>query len=53
MRFNLWATSEDSEGPFVKIICYGSQSEMNDLAISAGISGNVYVLPDGKEPCEP
>jgi hypothetical protein len=44
-RFNLWVAA----GNQASIICYGSLSEMNDLAIAAGITENVYVLPDGAD----
>lgn len=47
-RFNLWLTIGDHS----KIICYGSRSDMNILALSAGIGGDVHVLPDGTEPCD-
>ena len=44
-RFNLWVTA----GASASIVCYGSLSEMNDLAIAAGITENVHVLPDGAD----
>lgn len=46
MRYNLWVT--DTTGS--RVICYGEQGEMNDLATLAGIEGDVYVLPDTEEP---
>jgi len=46
MRYNLWVT--DSGGS--RVICHGEQSEMNDLAMLAGIEGDVHVLPDTEEP---
>lgn len=45
-RYNLWVVFPD----YSKIICYGRQCEMNDLALTAGLPGDVYVLPDGDEP---
>jgi hypothetical protein len=45
-RFNLWVVSPDH----AKVICYGQQCEMNDLALTAGLPGDVPVLPDGDEP---
>jgi hypothetical protein len=44
-RFNLWVTT----GTDASIVCYGSFSEINDLAIAAGITENVHVLPDGAD----
>ena len=44
-RFNLWITA----GANASVICYGTLAEMNDLAIAAGITENVYVLPDGAD----
>lgn len=46
MRYNLWVVNSDG----ATVICWGSQSEMNDLALLSGIEGDVYVLPDGNEP---
>lgn len=48
-RFNLWVTHDDGHS----IICYGDQGTMNDIALLAGIEGDVYVLPDGREPGDP
>ena len=48
-RFNLWIIT----GKQAAIACYGSRSEMNDIALSAGIPASVHVLPDGCEPFEP
>jgi hypothetical protein len=48
-RFNLWVAAGDQ----ASVICYGTLAEMNDLAIAAGITENVYVLPDGRQPHEP
>lgn len=48
-RHNLWLTIKDHS----KIICYGTRSDMNDVALLAGIEGSVHVLPDGLEPNEP
>lgn len=47
-RFNLWVTTDHS-----KIICYGSQCDMNSIALTARLPGNVHVLPDGHEPNQP
>jgi hypothetical protein len=44
-RFNLWVAA----GNQASVICYGTLAEMNDLAIAAGITENVYVLPDGAD----
>ena len=44
-RFNLWVT----DGASASVICYGSLSEMTVLAIAAGITENVHVLPDGAD----
>lgn len=44
-RFNLWVTAGDQ----ASVVCYGTLAEMNDLAITAGIENNVYVLPDGAD----
>lgn len=46
MRYNLWVVNSER----ALAICWGSQSEMNDLALLAGIEENVHVLPDGEEP---
>ena len=48
-RFNLWIIT----GKEAAIVCYGSRSEMNDIALSAGIPASIHVLPDGCEPFEP
>jgi len=48
-RFNLWITL----GNHSKIVCYGSQSDMNKIALSANLAGDVHVLPDGDEPNSP
>lgn len=48
-RFNLWLTTGDHS----RVICYGSRSDMNSIAILAGIDGDVHVLPDGAEPFDP
>ena len=50
-RFNLWLTIDKHS----KVLCFGEQSEMNDIALQcfAGMSVNVHVLPDGHEPNEP
>jgi|LakMenEpi03Aug12_release.lakeMendotaPanAssembly.Ray.scaffolds.fasta_scaffold112335_5 hypothetical protein len=48
-RFNLWVTINEHS----KVICWGEQSEMNDIALQAGLPGDVHVLPDGHEPHEP
>lgn len=45
-QFVLWVV--DSGDPFP--VCYGTQSEMNDIALGAGIAGDVYVLPRGQRP---
>lgn len=45
-RYNLWVTIDDHS----KVVCFGPLSEMNDLALQAGIRGDVCVLPDGDEP---
>jgi hypothetical protein len=50
-RFNLWITDEHGS----KVICHGSQGEMNDLALSPALTGlaalgAVHVLPDHEEP---
>ena len=47
-RFNLWLVCND----FAKIICWGQHDEMNDIAVTAGLSdlGDIYVLPDQQEP---
>ena len=47
-RFNLWVTFDRHS----KVICFGEHSDMNDLALQAGLPGDVRVLPDGEEPCE-
>jgi hypothetical protein len=44
-RFNLWVTA----GNQASVICHGELEEMNHLAIYAGITENVYVLPDGAD----
>lgn len=46
MRHNLWIVSPEGS----RVLCHGSRSEMNDIAILAGIPGEVHVLPDGEEP---
>ena len=48
MRYNLWVADQNSS----RIICYGEQSDLNNLAISAlaGLPISVHVLPDGEEP---
>jgi hypothetical protein len=50
-RFNLWIVNDDH----AKVICYGSRSEMNTLALGAALTScagsQVHVLPDGEEPC--
>jgi hypothetical protein len=50
-RFNLWLTIDKHS----KVLCFGEQSEMNSIALTcfAGMSVNVHVLPDGREPNEP
>ena len=45
-RYNLWVTLDGHS----KIVCYGPRSEMNDLALLAGITGDIHVMPDGDEP---
>ena len=45
-QFVLWVV--DSGDPFP--VCCGTQSEMNDIALGAGIAGDVYVLPRGQDP---
>lgn len=49
-RYNLWVTIDDHS----KVMCYGSLSEMNDLAFDgfflSSVGGDVHVLPDGDEP---
>jgi len=47
-RFNLWLTIDQHS----KVLCFGPQCEMNDIALHcfAGMSVNVHVLPDGHEP---
>jgi len=48
-RYNLWLTIAGCS----KVICYGRQEEMNDLALGSGKLadyGQVHVLPDGLEP---
>jgi hypothetical protein len=45
-RYNLWVVNSER----ALAICWGSQSEMNDLALLACIEENVYILPDGEEP---
>ncbi len=51
-RFNLWLTIDQHS----KVLCFGPQCEMNDIALHcfAGMGVNVHVLPDGHEPefCE-
>jgi hypothetical protein len=44
-RFNLWAAT----GRRAKIVCHGELEEMNHLAIYAGITETIYVLPDGAD----
>jgi hypothetical protein len=49
MRYNLWLTIGDHS----KVIVYGTQQDMNDLACSyvkLSDLGDVHVLPDGEEP---
>jgi hypothetical protein len=48
-RHNLWVTLNGCS----KVVCYGLRSEMNDIALLAGVAGDVHVLPDGHEPNEP
>jgi hypothetical protein len=48
-RYNLWVIDTDGS----KIICHGERGEMNDIAILAGIPGEVHVLPDTEEPNHP
>jgi hypothetical protein len=48
-RFNLWVVNGDDE----RVVCYGDQCDMNSLAVSAGLPGDVYVLPDGLQPNQP
>lgn len=45
-RFILWVI--DLADPIA--VCCGTQSDMNELAFSAGIAGDVCVLPEGQEP---
>jgi hypothetical protein len=45
-RFNLWVTINKHS----KVVCFGEQSELNDIALHAGIKGDVHVLPDTHEP---
>jgi hypothetical protein len=47
-RFNLWLTIDQHS----KVLCFGPQCEMNDIALHcfAGMGVNVHVLPDGYEP---
>jgi hypothetical protein len=47
-RFNLWLTIDQHS----KVLCFGPQCEMNDIALHcfAGMGVNVHVLPDGHEP---
>lgn len=45
-RFNLWVV--DASGPIR--VCYGTLDEMNQIARTAGIAGDVYVLPEGQKP---
>lgn len=49
MRYNLWLTVQD----YSKVVCYGDQSEMDDIARLAPRLkelGRVQILPDGEEP---
>jgi hypothetical protein len=41
-RFNLWI----ADGKQASVVCFGSLSEMNDIAKTAGIVEDVFVLPD-------
>ncbi len=45
-RFNLWVTIDKHS----KVVCFGEQHDMNAIALSAGIHGDVHVLPDTEEP---
>lgn len=45
-RFNLWVI--DASDP-VRVCC-GTLDEMNEIARTAGIAGDVYVLPEGQKP---
>ena len=49
MRFNLWVTINKHS----KVVCFGEQSELNDIVLHAGIEGDVHVLPDTHEPVSP
>lgn len=44
--FNLWVI--DASDPIR--VCCGTLDEMNEIACTAGIAGDVYVLPEGQEP---
>lgn len=48
-RFNLWVTYPYGSS----VVCYGDQGTLNAIALTAGIEGDVYVLPDGQEPGDP
>lgn len=48
-RFNLWVGHPGGRS----VICYGDQGTLNTIALTAGIEGDVYVLPDGQEPGDP
>lgn len=47
-RFNLWLVRPEGS----KVICYGTQEDMNTLAFAKVLSdlGDVHVLPDQEEP---
>jgi hypothetical protein len=49
-RFILWVSVPPGADPIA--VCWGTQSDMSELARDAGLASDVYVLPEGQKPAK-